>query len=44
VALLSEGKEVDDDILNAFLNESLEEFRAVHEEVLKKGDLTKFYQ
>jgi hypothetical protein len=35
---------VDDDVLNAISKESMEEFRQVHEEVLKKGDLTDFYQ
>jgi hypothetical protein len=44
VALLSEGKQVDDDILNVVSKNSLEEFRQVQEEVLKKGDLTDFYQ
>jgi len=44
VSLLSEGKQVDDDVLNAISKESMEEFRQVHEEVLKKGDLTDFYQ
>jgi hypothetical protein len=44
VSLLSEGKQVDDDVLNVISKESLEEFRQVHEEVLKKGDLTDFYQ
>jgi hypothetical protein len=44
VVLLSEGKQVDDDILNVVSKNSLEEFRQVQEEVLKKGDLTDFYQ
>jgi hypothetical protein len=44
VALLSEGKQVDDDILNVVSKNSLEEFRQVQEEILKKGDLTDFYQ
>lgn len=44
VALLSEGDKVNDDVLNVISKESIEEFRQVYEEVLKKGDLTEFYQ
>jgi hypothetical protein len=42
--LLSEGQQLNDEIINALPKESLEEFRSIHEEILKKGSLTEFYE
>jgi len=41
--LLTDKKAFDDEIIAALPKESLDEMRAVHEEILKKADLTEFY-
>jgi hypothetical protein len=33
-----------DEIIDALPENSLEEFRTIHEEILRKGDLTEFYE
>ena len=38
------NKSFDDEIINALPKESLDEFKVIHEEILKKGDLTEFYE
>lgn len=42
--LLTGKQAIDDEIIGALPKESLEEFRAVHEEVLRKSNLTDFYE
>ena len=42
--LLTEEQKVDDVIINAVPKESLEEFKIIHQEILKKGNLTEFYE
>jgi len=42
--LLTNQQEIDDEIINALPKESLEEFKTVHEEILKKSNLTEFYE
>ncbi len=42
--LLTENGSFGDEILAVLPKESVEELRAVHEEILAKGDLTAFYQ
>jgi hypothetical protein len=42
--LLSDKKNFDDEIISALPKESLEEFRGIHEEILKKAELTEFYE
>jgi hypothetical protein len=42
--LLTKEHPFDDAIVNALSNETQEEFRAIHEEILRKADLTEFYQ
>ena len=42
--LLSEKNNLDDEIISALPKESKEEFKGIHEEILKKGDLTDFYE
>ena len=42
--LLSENGGFHDEVLNALSKDLLEEFRTVHEEILRKADLTEFYQ
>jgi len=42
--LLTDQQEIDDEIINALPKESLEEFRTVHEEILRKSNLTEFYE
>jgi hypothetical protein len=44
VGLLTEKRAIDDEIIAALPKESLEEFRIIHEEILKKSDLTEFYE
>ena len=42
---LLSGKDVfEDEIINVLSKESLEEMKAIHEEVLKRGNLVEFYQ
>jgi hypothetical protein len=42
--LLTEGQRLDDEISNAFPKESIDEFKSIHEEILKKSNLTEFYE
>ena len=42
--LLTEKQQFDDEIINALPKESIEEFKTIHQEILKKGDLTEFYE
>ena len=42
--LLTKEQHFEDEIINALTKESAEEFKTIHEEILKKGDLTEFYQ
>ena len=42
--LLTEEQAFDDEIIQALRRESLEEFRTLHEEILKKADLLEFYE
>ena len=42
--LLTDQQDIDDEIINALPKESLEEFKTVHEEILKKSNLTEFYE
>ena len=42
--LLSDKKSFDDEIISSLPKESLEEFKGIHEEILKKGELTEFYE
>jgi len=40
---LTDKQAIDDEIISALPKESLEDFRTVHEEVLRKSNLTDFY-
>lgn len=42
--LLSDKNSLDDEIIAALKEGSLEEFKTIHEEILRKGELTDFYQ
>lgn len=42
--LLKDKNGFDDEIISALPEESLDEFKTIHEEILRKGDLTEFYQ
>jgi hypothetical protein len=42
--LLSEKNNLDDEIISALPKESKEEFKAIQEEILNKGNLTGFYE
>jgi hypothetical protein len=42
--LLSNKNGFEDEIINVLSRESLEEMKAIHEEILKKGNLVEFYQ
>ena len=42
--LLTDEQAFDDDIIAALPKESVEEFKAIHEEILKRSDLTEFYE
>lgn len=42
--LISDNNAFKDEIMAALSNESLNEFKTIHEEILKKGDLTDFYE
>ena len=42
--LLSDEQAFDDEIIAALPKESVEEFKLIHEEILRKSDLTDFYQ
>jgi len=41
--LLSEKNQFEDEIIASLKNDSTEEFKAIHEELLRKGELTEFY-
>lgn len=42
--LLTKEQRFDDEIIAALPKESLEEFRVIHEEILRKSELTEFYE
>ena len=42
--LLTEEQKLEDEIISAFPKESIGEIKAIYEEILKKGDLTEFYE
>ena len=42
--LLTDEQAFDDEIFAALPKESVEEFKAIHEEILKKSNLTEFYE
>ena len=42
--LLSENNLFEDEIIEALPKDSLSEFKLIHEEILKKGALTEFYE
>ena len=42
--LLSDKKSFEDEIISSLPKESLEEFKGIHEEILKKAELTEFYE
>ena len=41
---IAENSPFKDEIMTALTKESLDEFKTIHEEILKKGELTDFYQ
>ena len=41
--LLSDKNSFEDEIIEALPAESFEEFKGIHEEILRKGNLTEFY-
>ncbi len=41
---ISDNSPFEDEIIKALPSNSLQEFRIIHEEILKKGELTDFYQ
>ena len=42
--LLTNQQPIDDEIIKALPKESVEEFKTIHEDILKKAELTEFYQ
>ena len=42
--LLTDEQAFDDEIIAALPKGSVEEFKAIHEEILKRSDLTEFYE
>lgn len=42
--LLSDQQNFKDEIISVLTKESLEEFKTLHEEILRKSDLTEFYE
>ena len=42
--LLTNEQSFGDEIIAALAKESVEEFKAIHEEILRKSDLTDFYE
>jgi len=42
--LLTNERAFNDEIIAALPKESVEEFKAIHEEILRKSDLTEFYE
>ena len=41
---IAENSSFKDEIMAALSKESLDEFKTIHEEILRKGELTDFYQ
>ena len=44
VGLITDNNTYKDEITAALSMESLDEFKTIHEEILRKGELTDFYQ
>ena len=42
--VMTEGQQLDDEILSALRKESIADFKLIHEEILKKGNLADFYE
>ena len=42
--LISNDNRFEDEIIDALPKDSLSEFKLIHEEILKKGELTDFYE
>ena len=42
--LISDTNAFKDEVISALSKESLDEFKVIHEDILKKADLTDFYQ
>jgi hypothetical protein len=42
--LLTKERPFDDEIIRAFPKESADEFKTIHEEILKRAELTDFYE
>jgi hypothetical protein len=42
--LLTDQQNFKDEIISVLPKESLEEFKTIHEEILRKSDLTEFYE
>lgn len=42
--LLSEKNELNDELITLLSKDAIEEFKVIHEELLKKAELTDFYQ
>jgi hypothetical protein len=42
--LLTDQSPFEDEIIEALPESSFEEFKAIHEEILRKGNLTEFYE
>ncbi|MBS1735171.1 MAG: hypothetical protein JSS98_01025 [Bacteroidetes bacterium] len=42
--LLTKEQPFEDDIIRALPKESAEDFRTIHEEILRKAELTEFYE
>lgn len=42
--LLTDKMNFEDEIISSLPKESLEEFKGIHEEILKKADLAEFYE
>ena len=42
--LLTDQQAINDEIIAALPKESIEEFKTIHEELLRKSDLTQFYE
>ncbi|MEP6556826.1 MAG: hypothetical protein ABJB11_24935, partial [Ferruginibacter sp.] len=41
--LLSKNNQIEDEILAAFKETFMEEFKSIHEEILRQSELTEFY-
>lgn len=42
--ILTDQQNFKDEIISVLQKESLEEFKTIHEEILRKGNLTEFYE